>query len=38
MVDDWFAKFLVEEREGFLYFWKLDIFMLDGVDELSAFE
>lgn len=38
MVYDGFTKLLSKEMKGFLYFWKLDILMLDGVYELSAFE
>ena len=38
MVDERFAKFLVQERERFLYFWKLNISVLNGVNKLSAFK
>ena len=38
VVDDGFAEFLVKELEGFLNLGKFDNFVLDGVDEVTAFE
>ena len=38
MVDYGFTYFLVKELEGFLYLWKLNIFVLDSVDKLTTFE
>jgi hypothetical protein len=38
VVDDGFAEFLVKEQEGFLNLGKSDIFVLDGVEEVTAFE
>jgi hypothetical protein len=38
VVDEGFAEFLLKELEGFLNLWKFDIFVLDGVDEVTAFE
>jgi hypothetical protein len=38
VVDEGFAEFLVQELERFLNLWKFDIFVLDGVDEMTAFE
>ncbi len=38
VVHDRFAVFFVKELERFLDLWKFDIFVLDGVDEVPAFE